>query len=424
MTAIVCKYLEHGACINPDGSVKPCCRYSDDSQYVSSPFKLNDLYSKAKENMAKGIWDKGCLSCYKEESTGNTSMRTNSLKTFDEIQHPQYKFIRGVRPSEPLIEGALTYLELTIGRYCNLKCRMCGPWLSTSWDEDLKHSNSLVKRFYGRFEDWTTDVALPKTIDTMLNLSKDDCKHLNELKITGGEPFLSEYLAEFLQRLVDWGFAEKISLDIFTNTTFIPKKKYIKNFNKFKSVYLNMSIDDIGKRGEFIRKKSDWTKVEEAVAWYCKLHIENKNIYVGVSHTQQLYNVLYFREFIDWCTTHIDKEILKDPDSFFLNTLQLTNPEHLSLYSLSNKQKNKLIELIDKDFESFDFTDDKWNNQVSYSLLQLKNCLKTPSNSRIMNSLDTNTILEEFNKHERIVDVVRQENWATVFPKLKEFFNE
>jgi hypothetical protein len=35
-----------------------------------------------------------------------------------------------------------------------------------------------------------------------------------------------------------------------------------------------------------------------------------------------------------------------------------------------------------------------------------------------------NTILKEFNKHERIVDVVRQENWATVFPKLKELLNE
>lgn len=417
MTAIECKYLEHGACIEPDGRVKPCCRYNGNEK-VSSPFDLRDLYSRARENMKNGVWDEGCLNCKIEESTGNTSMRTNSLKTFNDVQDPLYKFIRGVRPNTPHIPGTLTYLELTIGRYCNLKCRMCGPWLSTSWDEDLERSEHLVERFYGGFDNWATDLALPKTIDTMLNLTQNDCKHLNELKITGGEPFLSEYLAEFLQRLVDWGFAEKIALDIFTNTTFIPKKKYIKNFSKFKSVYINMSIDDIGERGEFIRKKSDWSKVEETVAWYCKQHLENENIYISVSHTQQLYNVLYYREFIDWCTSNINDAILNDKESFFLNTLQLPSPEHLSLYSLNNKQKSKLTKLIDKDFESFNFNDSKWHNQIFYSLIQLKNCLAVTSEDT------TTSALDEFNKHERIVDVVRQENWGTVFPKLKEFLNE
>ena len=32
MTAIVCKYLEHGMMIEPNGSVKPCCRYTGNSE--------------------------------------------------------------------------------------------------------------------------------------------------------------------------------------------------------------------------------------------------------------------------------------------------------------------------------------------------------------------------------------------------------
>ena len=417
MTAIVCKYLEHGMMIEPNGSVKPCCRFTGKSQYVSNPIKFNHLYSTPRHNMAKGEWDNGCLRCKREEDAGNTSMRTSSLLPYD-------KFNRSVKPNSPEREGTLTYLEITTGRYCNLKCRMCDPALSTSWDEDLERSNSLVKWFYGTVGAWKKDKALPKTIDTMLNLSKDDCKHLNEVKVTGGEPFLSEYLAEFLQRLVDWGLAENITLDIFTNATFIPKQKYIKDFNKFNNVFLNMSLDGIGKRGEFIRNKSNWNTVEEVVTWYCKQHIENKNIYLGVSHTQSLYNVLYYREFIDWCTTHIDNKILNDKESFFLNTAQLSEPKHLSIYSLNDKQKNKLIDLINKDFNSFNFTSSKWCKQVQHSLTQLKNSLQTSDrhNWHIMNS--KNTILKEFNKHERIVDVVRQENWATVFPKLKELLNE
>ena len=151
---------------------------------------------------------------------------------------------------------------------------------------------------------------------------------------------------------------------------------------------------------------------------------ENKNIYLGVSHTQSLYNVLYYREFIDWCTAHIDNKILNDKESFFLNTAQLSEPKHLSIYSLNDEQKNLLIDLITEDFKSFNFTSSKWCKQVQHSLTQLKNSLRTPANSHIINSLNTKSALKEFNKHERIVDVVRQENWATVFPKLKELLNE
>ena len=421
---IVCKYLEQGMLIQPNGNIRPCCRYTDGSQSITAPIKFNELYIKAKENMANNIWDSGCYRCKAEEDNGNSSMRTSSLELFDG-EHPNPEFIRGVRPSNPSVEGVLTYLEITIGRYCNLKCRMCDPNLSTSWDEDLEHSGHLVSRFYGSVGNWEQDKALPKTIDTMLNLSRDDCKHLNELKITGGEPFLSEYLAEFLQRLVDWDLAQNITLDIFTNTTFIPKQKYIKNFNKFNTVYLNMSIDDIDERGEFIRKKSNWNKVKETINWYCKQHLENKNIFIIISHTQSLYNVLYFREFINWCTFNINDAILNDKNNIFLSTSQIFGPKHLSLYSLNDKQKDRLIELIDKDFESFDFSlNTNWSNQVYFSVNQLKNSLKTPEHSNIMAGLNNNTILKEFNKHERVVDVVRQENWETVFPKLKEFLNE
>ena len=418
---IACKYLEHGMMIEPNGSVKPCCRYTGDSEYVDNPIEFKELYSTPRDNMANGIWDNGCLRCKVEEDSSNTSMRTSSLLPYD-------KFNRSVKPNSPEIKGVLTYLEITTGRYCNLKCRICDPVLSTSWDEDLEASDHLVKWFYGNNEAWEQDKAIPKTIDTMLNLSKDDCKYLNEVKVTGGEPFLSEYLAEFLQRLVDWGFAKNITLDIFTNATFIPKNKYIKNFNKFNTVFLNMSLDGIGKRGEFMRKKSNWSKVEEAVAWYCKLHNENKNIYIGVSHTQSLYNVLYYREFIDWCTMYIDKSILNDKESFFLNTARLSEPSHLSVYCLNNKQKTRLLELIDEDFNSFNFADEgvssKWQNQVWHSLTELKNSLQTLDLAHIMDSLITTSALANFNKHERVVDVVRQENWETVFPKLKEFLNE
>ena len=404
MTMLSCKYLEHSITIEPNGLVKPCCRYTEPGVDYSSH---SSLFNVARQQMREGKWAQGCSRCSTEESLGNSSMRTNSLKPYNKFNRvPQHD------------SNKLTYLEITTGRYCNLKCRMCDPVLSTSWDEDLEHSEPLVKWFYGSFGAWEQDKATPKTTNTMLELDRDACSSLREIKVTGGEPFLSEYLAEFLQRLVDWDLASNITLDIFTNATFIPKHKYIKNFKKFNTVFLNMSIDGTGARGEFIRKKSDWSKVKETVAWYCKQHIENKNIYLGISHTQSLYNVLYYREFIDWCTSNINDAILNDKESFFLNTTQLSEPKHLSIYNLNNKQKQQALQVIDNDFNSFDFNNSKWHRQIQYSLTQLKNSLAVTLEDT------TTSAINDFNKHERIVDAVRQENWATVFPRLEELLNE
>ena len=128
--------------------------------------------------------------------------------------------------------------------------------------------------------------------------------------------------------------------------------------------------------------------------------------------------MLYYREFIDWCTSNINDAILNDKESFFLNTTQLSEPKHLSIYNLNNKQKQQAVQVIDNDFNSFDFNNSKWHKQIQYSLTQLKNSLAvTPEDT-------TTSAINDFNKHEIIVDAVRQENWATVFPRLEELLNE
>jgi radical SAM protein with 4Fe4S-binding SPASM domain len=435
---IDCKFLDHALAIRPNGRVLPCCRYTGDEEILTDNSEYNKefLFSRAKEPMKKGNWASGCEKCHIQESAGNTSMRTESLRLFNDLNIYNYQFIRGPRPNNPNIDGTLTFLEIMIGRYCNLKCRMCTPELSTSWDEDINRDNSLINEMFYNPSDWEEAKKLPKTVDTMLNLDKEACKDLNEIKITGGEPFLSDYLDEFLQHLVDWDLAQNITLDIFTNCTFIPKEKYIKNFNKFKMVFLNLSIDGIEERGEFIRKKSDWKAVSSNIKWYCDYALNNENIYVTIATTLVLYNVYYLIELINWIDNNIPDNILNGQNELnFLSTNKCFTPTHLSIYNLSVDKKKELINKLEKDFNYINKEvsqvkrssklegGGQWSWNVYRIINQIKDDLSKGIDSRKGNKAKI-TSFNSFNKRESKLDRLRNENWQEIFPELKEFLND
>ena len=50
---------------------------------------------------------------------------------------------------QEITQPKLEYLEIESGRYCNLKCRSCGPNLSSSWDEDVKNNDKVLTNFFG-----------------------------------------------------------------------------------------------------------------------------------------------------------------------------------------------------------------------------------------------------------------------------------
>ena len=95
------------------------------------------------------------------------------------------------------------------------------------------------------------------------------------MKVTGGEPFLSKSFLKFIDNLYQWDFCKNITIVIYTNTTFVPKIKFIKALEKFKSVSLQLSIDSVGKRNDFLRSGSDWKTVEQVADFWFNFKSEN-----------------------------------------------------------------------------------------------------------------------------------------------------
>jgi MoaA/NifB/PqqE/SkfB family radical SAM enzyme len=84
-----------------------------------------------------------------------------------------------------------------------------------------------------------------------------------------------------------------------TNVTVFPDSGWWELWKHFKEVDIQLSIDGIGKRQEYIRHPSNWDDIVENVQKY--LSFKDFNVQISVSHTVSAYNIFYLDEFFAWC---------------------------------------------------------------------------------------------------------------------------
>ncbi len=402
-----CPYLFRGAVMQvPDSSIVPCCRYKDDSLEYSKSFDngYNKIWDTLRKKSLEGKQIKGCWRCYQDEQAGIKSMRESAIDTNGEIsydykQNPKYD------------ETQLEFLEIQTGRYCNLKCRSCGPKLSTTWDEDLDKDSELIKNFFGNeHHEYINIKQLPKTNQSLSTISFDTVKHLKNVKATGGEPFLNDQFQTFLANLVKWDIAKNIHLEVFTNCSFFPKDQYRKLIPNFKSAKIDLSLDAIEKRAEFLRKGSQWDKVTESATKWVDVSQQHTNVSVVIGHTLTIYNVLYLKEFINWIANYFPKSIITKN---FLDLHLAQTPQYLSLsnLSISNQSKIKNLVLQHKDQLLLTYQ----SNKELISIIE-------KSYDKILKGLNyaSSDLSTEFFEKANLIDSVRNENWRTTFLELSE----
>jgi hypothetical protein len=146
------------------------------------------------------------------------------------------------------------------GNFCNLKCLMCHPYKSSSFaSESLKLGENI--------EIFTITKPLIKpTANKKVNdeIQGYVLERLNEIKLTGGEPFMIPYTYELLEKAVQLKSSYNQYLRITTNGTNIPKIKGKDIFDyipHFKWVTFNISIEAWGSRNNYIRYPSNFDEI-------------------------------------------------------------------------------------------------------------------------------------------------------------------
>jgi sulfatase maturation enzyme AslB (radical SAM superfamily) len=139
--------------------------------------------------------------------------------------------------------------------------------------------------------DWPKDPQVWQRLAPFLD-------QIEEIYLTGGEPFLSLEQVHLLSDLVETGRSSQVCLKYNTNLTLIPPR-LVKLWPHFKTVRLNVSIDGTGELLNYIRYPAEWEPIANNLDQLFLLKKECPNIEIGVHVTVQMYNIIGLDKLIE-----------------------------------------------------------------------------------------------------------------------------
>ena len=287
---------------SPIGTVRPCCLAEDEIvDDAGVKFDLNTASFAGIQNSAymqnlrqeflDGKQPQTCRKCWREERAGRTSKRMHTLNRLKHMISDQPWTV----DAKPLM-----FVDLKLGNICNLKCRICGSWSSSTFateelanlapDEDRKNNHHYQMLRAG---------AWPRQNLTFWSEIQQISDQIQYIEFTGGEPFMIQEHFDLLQQLVDRGLAGQIEIHYNTNGTQYPEQAE-SIWRHFKTVEIAFSIDDVGERFEYQRTNAVWSEVNENIAKFMQMRSRNTNIQLQVCSTVNVFNVYYIEHLAAW----------------------------------------------------------------------------------------------------------------------------
>jgi molybdenum cofactor biosynthesis enzyme MoaA len=381
-----CFYPFRAIDVLADSSVVPCCRFDGrherNLQYVSDKNSIDDAFNSdyfnnLRKKMLAGEKVSGCWKCYKEDEAGIKSMRLGS-----------YEFM------EQTTDVGLEFVELESGRFCNLKCRSCSPKVSSGFHNEIKSSKFMAEHFGIDLNNEILDPA-NQLNKSFLHISKEQAQKIKYIKVTGGEPLLSEYFLKYIQNLNKWDLSKNITLEIYTNASFLPKQKLSDALKPFKKICLFMSIDAIGKKSDYLRSGSNWNTIEKVAKHWYDLSTQ-MNMELNVSTTISIYNVLYLKELIDWIQQTIK---ISWPSINFVHS-----PSYMCVSSFNVDIRNEILNILKNTWDEKTLT--------SRQAREYKKIINFVENTT--ESIPPHYFFETT----ETIDKIRNEDWKQLFPEL------
>lgn len=274
--------------ISPVGDMAPCCKFITNKypdrfnirQYTLEQYKHSDFLNNVKQQMLGGEWPQGCERCQIEED--------NNIPSKRQLDHDRWHehYERYDLDSNKFITASLAF-----GNTCNLKCITCGPHSSSKWHKEYFDLSGISVRRFDFFRD--------NFVDTFVS----ENPKIIHLDIPGGEPFLSGVLQQhrLLDLYIQSDQAKNISLHYTTNATIYPDESWWSLWRHFREIDLQVSVDGIGNRFEYIRFPALWSQFTNNVDRYLEAVGSIDNFRLSVSHTVSAYNIFYLDEFFEWC---------------------------------------------------------------------------------------------------------------------------
>lgn len=287
----------------------------------------------------------------------------------------------------------ISQLTIMLSNVCNLACRMCGPFASSTidnnWDNKLIKITNMQK----------TSKRFKNNVDEIFSeiLNNDKFKTLKSVIITGGEPLLHKNLFDFLERLYFSGtkyvaITTRLSSDNFN---------FLEQFNllDFSKKIINVSID-----GDKI--------VHQYVSHFLKIDELEKNI--GRISTSSITTIVTFTASIFNCHNIIRaaQYIETIAPTAFLRFNFVTN-DYLQFYILPQSLKENVFKKFKSDLAQIKLT--KFNsdflNAAEHYLISG------------LNTNPDNMLFNKFQEYTNHLDEKYKTDILEIFPDLRGYLS-
>lgn len=389
----------------PNGNAFLCC-VSDSDVPVGNfnQSSLKELWNspKVKDARQRLLRDEPlaeCRRCYSLERDAKIStLRNQSNQRYGE---KFWNLVESTQPDGGVDQLNMAYLDIRFSNICNLRCRSCGPELSSSW---LPDEAAIIgfKRLPPVIQ-----VDEPERLWTELLPFLNQVESVN---FAGGEPLLHEEHYKILSHWIENGHVDH-NIAYTTNFTNLKFKHWnaLELWPHFPKINLYASLDASGPRAEYMRKGTIWSRVlanRQSLAAACP----GVNFYI--TPTVGIFNVWHLPDFIaDW----LDQGLVK-PNRIATNFI--TRPTFQDFRFLPQPF---LDEICDKYNDTLhrQLAKNDWSASEKEAFRRsMLSVVEFAQTKKDLPAAFERVGIDKFLSHTEYLDRQRDENFTEVFPEL------
>ncbi len=411
-----CMHPFTGLATREDGAIKACCRSHPVGNIQNNTLEEiwnNDTMKRIRQQVSNNQRPSECEPCFNLEDQGVESLRMRHISG----KIPEARINLYPNALEKLTEDyslpfEIPTMELKLNNLCNLKCRMCHPGDSTSWndwdqiEQFYKKENNIIfhlvednnlknKPFLDKFHDnpqWWA--SLEKLLP-----------YFRRVEFAGGEPLMDPQHYKILDMLAPYG--SQIEIKYATNLSILGKsnKTIWEYWPKFKSIAVNVSIDGIGSSYEYIRGNASWAELVNNIKQIQT--IPNISRIVGAV-TVQVSNILVLDKICEYFLDNL---------GIVFHTHRVEYPKVLSAQVLPEELRVTVIDKLEQcknKVHTFKLVK-QYPQLLAYTINQLQDNINY-LNARNQNDRWTDCV--EFNHR---LDKTRNQKFEEVTPEFKNF---
>jgi len=403
-----------GLATREDGAIKVCCRSAPIGFIQDNTLEEiwnNDTMREVRKQVLYGERPEVCRPCFDLEDQGVESLRQRHINgIIPEARINLYPTALQQLREDYTMPFEFPTMEIKLNNLCNLRCRMCHPMDSTSWNDwdqvesFYKKENNYLVPVINKLGLQTSKYLCPfEDTDNWWTSFERLLPYFRRVEFAGGEPLMDPQHYKILDMLKPYG--KNVELKYATNgtTTGIKGSRTVHDYwPHFRSVAVNVSIDGIHAVYDYIRSNSSFTTVEENIKIFQSF--PNVSRVVG-AFTAQAANILQAAECIDYFINEMN---------IVFYSHRVSYPNCLSAQVLPQELKELAIQRLEAVSQRI-FT---FPNVEKYPILEKITQQQIRDNINYLRARDQNHLWHDFVEFNRKLDVGRKQNLLTAIPEF------